>query len=280
MNLLFYFGNDFFFSTQLVETAKVLGYQVRLVGSIADISNTSFVDLTQRGEALHGQTADLVRCLVDAQPRLLVFDLNNRDLPWIDWISVVKSNASTRRIPILAFGSHIAADVLTAGQQAGADKVVSNGQFAKQLPVLMQSLLSQNEPIQWDADIASQVLPDLAQSGIAYFNAGAFYRAHDDLEAAWVAEPSAVRELYRAILQVGIAYYQIQRGNYNGALKMFLRVKQWLNRLPDVCQTVDVAQLRLDAAAAEARLLQLGASQVAVFPVALFRPIQLRVASG
>ena len=57
-----------------------------------------------------------------------------------------------------------------------------------------------------------------------------------------------MRDLYRAILQVGVAYYQVTRGNRRGALKMLLRAVQWLNVLPAICQGVDVARLRDDAA--------------------------------
>jgi len=55
-----------------------------------------------------------------------------------------------------------------------------------------------------------------------------------------MATSGPVRELYRAILQVGIAYYQIERGNHRGALKMLLRSVQWLAMLPDRCQGIDV----------------------------------------
>jgi hypothetical protein len=67
-----------------------------------------------------------------------------------------------------------------------------------------------------------------------------------------------VRDLYRAILQVGVAYYQVTRGNLRGARKMLLRSIQWLALLPDVCQGVDVAQLRHDANAVRAELDRVG----------------------
>lgn len=60
-------------------------------------------------------------------------------------------------------------------------------------------------------------------------------------------EGGPVRELYRAILQVGVAYYHAQRGNVRGAIKLLLRASQWLTPMPDECQGIDVAQLRIDA---------------------------------
>ena len=71
-------------------------------------------------------------------------------------------------------------------------------------------------------------------------------------------EPGPVRQLYQGVLQVGIAYYQITRGNGRGALKMLLRSIQWLAPLPDVCQGINVAQLRADAAAVRAELERVG----------------------
>ncbi len=82
-----------------------------------------------------------------------------------------------------------------------------------------------------------------------------------------------VRDLYRAILQVAIAYYQIERGNYWGAHKLFLRVLQWFAPLPDRCQGIDVARLRADAAAARAHLEALGPERIAEFDRSLFKPV-------
>jgi hypothetical protein len=67
-----------------------------------------------------------------------------------------------------------------------------------------------------------------------------------------------VRDLYRAILQIGISYFQIERGNYRGAVKMLLRVRQWLAPLPAVCQGVDVSRLREDVERVYATLADTG----------------------
>ena len=60
------------------------------------------------------------------------------------------------------------------------------------------------------------------------------------------------------MLQVGIAYFQIERGNYRGAIKMLQRSVQWLLILPDTCQGVDVKQLREDSFKVRAELERLG----------------------
>jgi hypothetical protein len=84
------------------------------------------------------------------------------------------------------------------------------------------------------------------------------------------------RDLYRGILQVGIAYYQIEKGNYRGAVKMLLRVRQWLDPLPDVCRDVDVAKLRADVQRVHEALIALGPDRVGDFDRGLFGTIALR----
>ena len=84
-----------------------------------------------------------------------------------------------------------------------------------------------------------------------------------------------VRDLYRAILQVGVAYYQIERGNYRGAVKMLQRSVQWLYHLPDSCQGIDVARLRRDSYAVRAALQRLGPERFAEFDRALLKPLTL-----
>ncbi|MEI7467606.1 MAG: DUF309 domain-containing protein, partial [Chloroflexota bacterium] len=90
---------------------------------------------------------------------------------------------------------------------------------------------------------------------------------------AWRAEPGPVRQLYQGILQIGVAYYQIQRQNYVGARKMFMRAWQYLNVLPAVCQGVDVAQLRRDAQTAQAMLENLGPERIGEFDTHLLQPL-------
>ena len=113
-----------------------------------------------------------------------------------------------------------------------------------------------------------------ARRGIEQFNQGHYYPAHDALEAAWMEDAGPGRDLYRGILQVGIAYYQIEQGNYRGAVKMLLRVRQWLGPLPDTCRGVDVAALRADVERVYAALVELGPKLLADFDRALFGTIQ------
>lgn len=117
-------------------------------------------------------------------------------------------------------------------------------------------------------------LPDLAREAIARFNAGEYYAQHDLLELLWAQTKEPIRELYRAILQVGIAYYHVTEGNRVGALKMLKRASRWLEGLPEVCQGVDLADLKQSAEAVRRELLRLE-DDLGEFDRTLLRPVRL-----
>lgn len=119
-------------------------------------------------------------------------------------------------------------------------------------------------------------LPVVAREAIAKFNAGEYYEQHDLLEALWMETESPVRQLYQAILQIGIAYYQIEQENRRGAIKMLSRALRWIDYLPESCQGVDVTQLRANAEALRTVLLQMGEDGLANIDSTLLRPVPLK----
>jgi uncharacterized protein len=120
-------------------------------------------------------------------------------------------------------------------------------------------------------------LSEKALEGLKLYNQGDYFEAHEALEAAWRQDHTPGRELYQGILQVRIAYLQIQRGNYTGALKMFMRARQRLEPLPDICRGVQVARLRQDAERARAALKALGREKIAAFDRTLFKPVIFQI---
>jgi predicted metal-dependent hydrolase len=123
-------------------------------------------------------------------------------------------------------------------------------------------------------------LPDLALRGLELFNQGAYFEAHEELELAWRAEPGPVRELYRGILQIAVAYYHILRGNYRGAVKMFVRSRTWLAPFPDHCRGVDLARFRQDYRQVEQELLRLGPARLEWLNRGLLKPIAYQEGEG
>lgn len=118
-------------------------------------------------------------------------------------------------------------------------------------------------------------LPLLAVKGVEKFNAGEYYPQHDLFEEQWRETQGRVRDLYQGILQVGVAYYQIERGNYRGALKMLRRSARWLVALPDICQGIDVRQLREDSSRVRAALEAIKPADIEKFDRHLFKPLVL-----
>ena len=269
------FVADLMFKVQIESVVQRLDYQMRWIERPSDLAPADpDAPAESPGELLHGQGGALFSQLSKWQPVLLIFDLNNEQIPWRHWIASLKSSPATRRIPILCFGSHVDTDTLVAAKEMGADTVVARSRFSSAMPDLIRQNSRGKDKAALEETCALP-LADLARQGIEMFNNGHYYECHDFLEEAWMADESAGRDLYRGILQVGIAYYQIERGNYRGALKMLLRVRQWLDPLPAICRQVNIARLREDVERVQQALEKLGPEEFSAIDRALFRPIEL-----
>jgi uncharacterized protein len=274
--------SDLFFSVQVENTARTLGYRVARIERASDMEPADDVLAASgptlpavfRGEPLDGRGAMLVAQLIEWQPVLIIVDLSSQSLPWADWIAAVKAGAATRRIPVLAYGPHTDLSLRAKALDVGCDVVVAKSRLVTGLPELITQYARRLDETGLAADCTGE-LSALAIKGIELFNAQAYFEAHEELELAWGDDKGPGRELYRGILQVAVAYLHIQRGNYRGALKMFLRLRQWLDPMPAVCRGVDVAQLRQDALAARAALEALGPDRLSEFDRQLLRPVQM-----
>lgn len=132
------------------------------------------------------------------------------------------------------------------------------------------------EPNQQDLSTLPQRLHPHAVEGLELFNQKKYFEAHEELEIAWKEEKGAIRELYRGILQVGVAYLHIQRGNLAGAVKMFQRCHRFLDPFPDTCLGINLGKFRHDFKQVETFLKQKGlipAAQQEYF----FKSIEYRI---
>jgi uncharacterized protein len=272
--LIVAFVADLMFAARIESVTHQMGYRLELVekaGQIAPLEDPPLSRLP--GEHLAGPGAVLLDLISAWGPALLIFDLNNHEIPWREWITLLTSVPATRRIPVLCFGSHVDMEATQAARASGASAVVARSRFSSGLPELIRKYARQPDVEDLQAACAGP-LSSLALKGLEEFNRGEFFEAHELLELAWNEDQSHARELYRAILQVGVAYLQIERGNYNGAVKMFLRLRQWIDPLPALCRGVDVARLREDARRAHQALLALGPDRIAAFDRSLFKPVE------
>ncbi len=210
--------------------------------------------------------------LTDDRAAMILVDGTGDD--WLFWAATLKSSPATRRIPVV-FASD---DLVTQAEalKSGADVALTPAELLEQLPALIEEHAYTPDPTQQEqlTSECDEPLPPLAVQGVEKFNNREFYPQHDLFEEQWVETDGPVRDLYRAVLQVGVAYYQIERGNHRGALKMLLRATQWLEVLPDVCQTINVGQLRQDAYAVRAELERMNPDDINQFDRTLLRPVQ------
>jgi len=256
--LIIGFASDLMSITRIEQAAHGAGYQMHWIESQAQIApGVPEHPTPQRTEHLHGPGYYLLEEITRLQPALLIFDLGNHQTPWREWIGMLRGVASTRRIPLICFGSHMDVESFQAAKKAGAQAVLARSAFFGDLPGVLQKYAQVPD---WEALAAfcKQPLPPIARKGLELFNAGEYFEAHEELEAAWMEEPSPGRMLYQGVLQVAVAYLQIERGNRDGAMKLFLRSRQWLGPLPNTCQGLDVKQLKQDAGEVELALKEEG----------------------
>lgn len=268
------FVADVMFGTRIADAARRAGFRVQWIERAADVGDVDPDAPPERpGELLHGREGRLFDHITAWQPALLLFDLTNTAVPWQRWIPMLKSSPATRRIPIMAFGPHEDVARMTEARRVGADLVLARSRFTADMPALFQqhARVPDRDAL---ATTCAEPLPPLVVEGLTLFNQGEYYKCHDSLEEAWRQDETPGRDLYRGVLQVGIAYYQIERGNYRGAVKMLLRVRQWLDPLPAVCRGVDVAQLRADVTAVYDSLVTLGPDGLEDFDRGLFKPLR------
>ncbi|MCC9077527.1 DUF309 domain-containing protein [Litorilinea aerophila] len=209
-------------------------------------------------------------------PVLALVDLNTPG-DWYRAIERCKIRPHTRQVPIYAFGSHVDVETLKAARRAGADHAWARSRMMEQLVDVVTRHVQPpvRYPEGWD-----DVLPEEARAGVEAFNQGHFFEQHEHFEEAWLAEPRPIREMYQGILQVGVAFLLIQRGKWNGALKMFRRGLPRLRGLPDVCQGIHIGKLRAQAEAIHREITALGPKRLAEFDPARFPKIELVAQAG
>jgi predicted metal-dependent hydrolase len=118
--------------------------------------------------------------------------------------------------------------------------------------------------------------PPLLRRGIAEFNRGQFFEQHETLEALWRAEPDPIRFLYQGILQLGVGFYHLERGNFHGAVIKLENGLALLESFEPACMRVDVARLRRESARCLARLLVLGPERLEEFERAAIPTVHLK----
>lgn len=151
------------------------------------------------------------------------------------------------------------------------------------LKVHLQKLAEEVLPVKaaWGPDVSDEyraaacarLQPPLLVRGLEQFNAGRFFEQHETLEWLWRATDEPIRDLYKGILQVGVGFYHVERGNHHGAVVKLTGGAHYLEPFDGVCQGVDAPALRGAALRARDRLLELGPEQMEEFDRVLIVPV-------
>jgi CheY-like chemotaxis protein len=239
---------DLFFSSRLEDVVRASGGQPVTVES----------------------AEDFVTAIDGYFPVLALLDLQSPG-DWEMAIRRCKMRPHTRAVPIYAFGSHVEVEVLKRARQAGADHAWARSKMMEDLVVLVTRHL---DPPERRLEGSDEPLSKLAVAGLLEFNHREYFEQHEYLELAWMEEKRPIRDLYQGILQVGVAFLQIERGNWHGALKMFRRGLPKLRDLPPVCRGVHVGKFRESAEAIHAEISQAGPEELAAFDQSRFPQIE------
>jgi CheY-like chemotaxis protein len=236
---------DLFFGVRIEDAIRRAGARPRLVG--------------------HGDEWAMV---LAARPALALIEMGHGDAAWHEVIRGLKATPAGRDTLVVAFGSHLDTAARQAARQAGCDHVWAKSHLTEELPTLLARVVARAQE-QGNGTGEGNGYDDLpsaeAVKGFQEFNHGRYFEQHETLEGAWMAEKRPVRDLYQGILQVGLACYQVEQGNWRGAVKMLRRGLPRLARLPDVCQGVQVKALREAGEAMLAELLRLGPERLHEF---------------
>jgi predicted metal-dependent hydrolase len=76
------------------------------------------------------------------------------------------------------------------------------------------------------------------------FNRGEWHDSHETLEDLWIGSEGEMRAFYQGLLQIAVALYHWQNGNFKGANILIESGMSHLSRVRPVCQRIDVEALR------------------------------------
>jgi PleD family two-component response regulator len=108
--------DDLFFVVKINDAAKRSGFEVEFVKSAQELLDRA------RQEA----------------PALVIVDLNARSVKPVELIAKLRAEESLRRTSIIAFVSHLEAELKARAQAAGASMVLARSAFSMNLPQILK----------------------------------------------------------------------------------------------------------------------------------------------
>ncbi len=77
------------------------------------------------------------------------------------------------------------------------------------------------------------------ERGIAAFNRGEYFEAHEIWESVWIASNGPQREFLQGLIQVSVALHHLSRGNSSGARSLIERAEAHFADLPSPYHGID-----------------------------------------
>jgi predicted metal-dependent hydrolase len=85
---------------------------------------------------------------------------------------------------------------------------------------------------------------DWFEEGIALFNAGRFFECHEVWEEIWKHAQGEDKRFYQGLIQAAVAILHAQRGNHEGASKLYTKASEKLDSFPDLHMGLAIAEFR------------------------------------
>jgi predicted metal-dependent hydrolase len=92
-------------------------------------------------------------------------------------------------------------------------------------------------------------------AGVALFNRGEYFDAHDVWEELWQDCPSADRRFYQSLIQAAVALYHWGNGNRTGAVRLFHSGRRYMDPYRPAHRGLDVDRFWREVEAALAPAL-------------------------
>jgi len=113
----------------------------RVVAAVEDLLFRSKISETANTlgvEALFPRSPKkLVEKIHESPPDLLVLDLNSARFEPLQLLKHLKSDETSRGVPVVGFLSHVNKDLAVAARESGCDRVVARSAFTKDLPEIL-----------------------------------------------------------------------------------------------------------------------------------------------
>jgi CheY-like chemotaxis protein len=74
-------------------------------------------------------------------PSVVILDLNLASAEPLELIADMKSDSELSKVPLLAFVSHVHADLIQAAREKGCDTVVARSAFSQNLPAILRGFI-------------------------------------------------------------------------------------------------------------------------------------------